>query len=277
MPSDVRLLAGIASAVLALVCLASAGRLSLAIRRHGSRQGAALVWAVTALAVGAGAGAGAIALDGDTALVLLAAGAAVVAALSLGSALVGDVDQLVDGGHGRRQAVRLAEQRGNALATATKLSEVAERASTRDAVLELLVEGVRSALGSEVVAVIEADANDRDAVSLGLAAAGIGFAGSVVVPLLSSPALSLATSRPAGRSEDAVAQLESLAAAARPALAAVEARARADAARAARSAAAQVLRRLLSLRDVADVADAFTSELRERLPLRAVGLRLIDE
>ena len=55
-------------------------------------------------------------------------------------------------------------------------------------------------------------------------------------------------------------------------------RARASTPRArARSAAAQVLRRLLSLRDVADVADAFTSELRERLPLRAVGLRLIDE
>jgi PAS domain S-box-containing protein len=175
------------------------------------------------------------------------------------------------------QALRLAERRGYALSTATRLSEVAERASTRDAVLELLVEGVRSAVGSETVAVIEADANDRDAVSLGLSSAGIGFAGSVVVPLLASPALALATSRPSGRSEDALAQLESLASAARPALAAVEARARADAARAARSAAAQVLRRLLSLRDVADVADAFTSELRERLPLRAVGLRLIDE
>ena len=94
--------------------------------------------------------------------------------------------------------------------------------------------------------------------------------GAVVVPLLEPrPRSRCATSRAAGRSEEVVAQLESLAAAARPALAAVEARARVDAARAARSAAAQVLRRLLSLRDVTDVADAFTGELRERLPLRA--------
>ncbi|HEY1479777.1 MAG TPA: hypothetical protein VGF46_07085, partial [Gaiellales bacterium] len=255
MPSDVRLLAGIASAVLALVCLASAGRLAAAMRRNGSRQGAALVWSLAALAVGAGAAAGAVVLDGDSVLVVLAAGAALVGAVALCSALIGDVDQLVDGGHGTRAALRLADQRGHALGTATRLSEVAERASTRDAVLELLVEGVRSAVGSEVVAVIEADAGDRDAVSSGLTAAGIGVAGAIVVPLLSSPALSLATSRAAGRSDEVVAQLESLAAAARPALAAVEARARADAARAARAAAAQVLRRLLSLRDVADVAD----------------------
>ena len=277
MPSDVRLLAGIATAVLALVCLASAGRLAFALRRGGSRQGAALVWAVAALGVGAAAAAGAIVLKDDSVLDLLAAGAAIVAAIALGSAMVGDVDQLVDGGRGKRQASMLAERRGHALATATRLSEVAERASTREAVLELLVEGVRSAVGSEVVAVIEADSTDRDAVASELTSVGIGVAGAVVVPLLASPPLALATSRAAGRSEEVVAQLESLAAAARPALAAVEARARADAARAARSAAAQVLRRLLSLRDVADVADAFTSELRERLPLRAVGLRLIDE
>ncbi len=193
------------------------------------------------------------------------------------SSLIGNVDQLVDGGRGKRQLALLAEQRGNALATATRLSEVAERASTREAVLDLLIEGVRAAVGSDEVAVIEADAGDRDAVSTALSDVGMVVHGAVVVPLLSSPALSLATSRAAGRSEEVVAQLESLAAAARPALAAVEARARVDAARAARSAAAQVLRRLLSLRDVADVADAFTGELRERLPLRAVGLRLIDE
>jgi hypothetical protein len=152
-PSDVRLLAGIATAVLALVCLASAGRLAFALRRGGSRQGAALVWAVAALGVGAAAAAGAIVLKDDSVLDLLAAGAAIVAAIALGSAMVGDVDQLVDGGRGKRQASMLAERRGHALATATRLSEVAERASTREAVLELLVEGVRSAVGSEVVVV----------------------------------------------------------------------------------------------------------------------------
>ena len=277
MPSDVRLLAGVASAVLALVCLASAGRLALALRRGGSRQGAALVWTMAALAVGGAAAASAIALDYDTSLIVLASGALLAAAAALAIVVIGNVDQLVDGGRGKRQLALLAEQRGNALATATRLSEVAERASTREAVLDLLIEGVRAAVGSDEVAVIEADAGDRDAVSVALSDAGMIVSGAVVVPLLSAPALSLATSRASGRSEEVVAQLESLAAAARPALAAVEARARVEAARAARSAAAQVLRRLLSLRDVADVADAFTGELRERLPLRAVGLRLIDE
>src|SRR5438046_17362 len=121
MPSDVRLLAGVASAVLAVVCLAAAGRLALALRRGGSRQGAALIWMLAALAVGAGAAAGAIALDGDTSLVVLASGSLITAAIALAVALVGSVDQLVDGGRGKRQVALLAEQRGNALATATRL------------------------------------------------------------------------------------------------------------------------------------------------------------
>ena len=126
--SDVRLLAGVASAVLALVCLASAGRLTIALRRGGSRQGAALVWTMAALAIGAGAGAAAIALDYDTSLVVLASAALIAAAAALVVVLIGNVEQLVDGGRGKRQLALLAEQRGNALATATRLSEVAERA-----------------------------------------------------------------------------------------------------------------------------------------------------
>ena len=150
-------------------------------------------------------------------------------------------------------------------------------AASRDEVLSLIVDEARALLSARAVLVLPIEGGDRAGIEAALAEHGAEGVPAVVVPFERDAGTSLAAIGSEVSNEDARELLDGLAAVGRSALAGVTARAGAASARRLDAVVGGVARKLAALHDSGAVAAALAAELRSRLPIESVGVRLGEE
>ena len=143
--------------------------------------------------------------------------------------------------------------------------------------LSLIVDEARALLSARAVLVLPVEGGDRASVEAALAEHGAEGVPSIVVPFERDAGTSLAAIGHEASNEDARELLDGLAAVGRSALSGVTARAGAASARRLDAVVGGVARKLAALHDSGAVAAALAAELRSRLPIESVGVRLGEE
>ena len=262
----------LAAALAALLCAAGCIRLALALARvsrsRRTAAGAALLVlsgsvAGAAIAIAATLLLNAPALVGIVMVGAIVAGAAAAFAVPVAGAV-------------QTPATRgLAP--GRSLDRASRVAAAGATAASRDEVLSLIVDEARSLLSARAVLVLPVEGGDRASVEAALAEHGAEGVPSIVVPFERDAGTSLAVIGHEVSNEDARELLDGLAAVGRSALAGVTARAGAASARRLDAVVGGVARKLAALHDSGAVAAALAAELRSRLPIESVGVRLGEE
>jgi PAS domain S-box-containing protein len=262
----------LAAALAALLCAAGCIRLAFALSRVTKRRrttaGAALLVLAGSIAGGAIATAGALVFDAPVLIAVVMAGA-IAAGISAAFAvpIAGAIETPASRGLGP----------GRSLDRASRVAAAGATAASRDEVLALIVDEARSLLSARAVLVLPVEGGDRAAVEAALAEHGAEGVPSIVVPFERDAGTSLAAIGCEASNEDARELLDGLAAIGRSALAGVVARAGAASARRLDAVVGGVARKLAALHDSGAVAAALAAELRSRLPIESVGVRLGEE
>ncbi|MDX6572722.1 MAG: hypothetical protein QOC86_1878, partial [Gaiellales bacterium] len=166
---------------------------------------------------------------------------------------------------------------GRSLDRASRVAAAGATAASRDEVLALIVDEARALLSARAVLVLPIEGGDRAGIEAALAEHGAEGVSSIVVPFERDAGTSLAAIGSEVSNEDARELLDGLAAVGRSALAGVTARAGAASARRLDAVVGGVARKLAALHDSGAVAAALAAELRSRLPIESVGVRLGEE
>ena len=262
----------LAAALAALFCGAGCVRLAFALSRvtRGRRTvaGAALLVLSGSIAGAALATAGALLLHAPLLIAIV-----LVGAVSAGIAAAFAVP--VAGALERPAPRGLAP--GRSLDRASRVAAAGATAASRDEVLSLIVDEARALLSARAVLLLPIEGGDRAGVEAALAEHGAEGVPAVVVPFERDPGTSLAAIGSEVSNEEARELLDGLAAVGRSALAGVTARAGAASARRLDAVVGGVARKLAALHDSGAVAAALAAELRSRLPIESVGVRLGEE
>jgi PAS domain S-box-containing protein len=262
----------LAAALAALLCAAGCIRLALALARvsrsRRTAAGAALLVLSGSVAGAAIAIAATLLLDAPALIGIVMVGAIVAgAAAAFAVPVAGAVQTPATRG--------LAP--GRSLDRASRVAAAGATAASRDEVLSLIVDEARSLLSARAVLVLPVEGGDRASVEAALAEHGAEGVPSIVVPFERDAGTSLAVIGHEVSNEDARELLDGLAAVGRSALAGVTARAGAASARRLDAVVGGVARKLAALHDSGAVAAALAAELRSRLPIESVGVRLGEE
>ncbi|HEY3614748.1 MAG TPA: GAF domain-containing protein [Gaiellales bacterium] len=262
----------LAAALAALLCAAGCIRLAFALarvtRKRRTTAGAALLVLAGSVAVVSIAIAAALVLDAPVLVAVIMAGAI---AAGVSAAFAVPIAGSIQAPASRTPAP------GRSLDRASRVAAAGATAASRDEVLDLIVEEARSLLSARAVLVLPVEGGDRAAVEAALAEHGAEGVPSVVVPFERDAGTSLAAVGAEVSNEEARELLDGLAAVGRSALAGVTARAGAASARRLDAVVGGVARKLAALHDSGAVAAALAAELRSRLPIESVGVRLGEE
>ena len=262
----------LAAALAALFCGAGCVRLAVALARvtRGRRTAAsaALLVLSGSIAGAAFATAGALLLHAPVLMAVV-----LVGAVSAGIAAAFAVPAA---GALERPAQRSLAP-GRSLDRASRVAAAGATAANRDEVLALIVDEARALLSARAVLLLPIEGGDRAGIDAALAEHGAEGISAVVVPFERDAGTSLAAIGSDVSNEDARELLDGLAAVGRSALAGVTARAGAASARRLDAVVGGVARKLAALHDSGAVAAALAAELRSRLPIESVGVRLGEE
>jgi len=262
----------LAAALAALFCGAGCVRLAVALARvtRGRRTvaSAALLVLAGSIAGAALATAGALLLHAPVLMAVV-----LVGAVSAGIAAA----FAVPAAGALERPVQRSLAPGRSLDRASRVAAAGATAANRDEVLALIVDEARALLSARAVLLLPIEGGDRAGIEAALAEHGAEGMSAIVVPFERDAGTSLAAIGSDVSNEDARELLDGLAAVGRSALAGVTARAGAASARRLDAVVGGVARKLAALHDSGAVAAALAAELRSRLPIESVGVRLGEE
>ena len=169
------------------------------------------------------------------------------------------------------------ERPDRALTASARLAAAGATAVEREDVLALLVDEARNLVDAATVLVLPGDAGSRTETTALVHELGVVPERLIAVPFERSPASMIVATGVEVEPARARIALEGLAAIGRSALTGVEARSEVHAARRVEEVIGAVARKLTALGDPSGVASALAAELRNRLPIESVGIRLGDD